>query len=158
MTRRVALSIALGAAGATALVGIYLGIVTLAQGAEHAFELLWEDRVFVGLIGVGFGTQIGPLTYMRLLQRAVARESVAIAGAGTATSSVAMVACCAHHLVDVLPIVGLSGLALFLVDFRTPLMLFGLATNALGIAVLLRALGRIRDGQRVIAAHPAMPV
>ena len=114
--------------------------------------------MFVGLIGVGFGTQIGLLTYMRLLQRAVARESVAIAGAGTATSSVAMVACCAHHLVDVLPIVGISGLALFLVDFRTPLMLFGLATNALGIAVLLRALGRIRDGQRVIAAHPAMPV
>ncbi len=62
MSRRVALSVALGAAGALALVGLYLGIVTWAQGADHALELLWGDRVFVGLISAGFGTQVGLFT------------------------------------------------------------------------------------------------
>lgn len=144
MSRRVALSIALGMLGALALVGLYLGIVTWAQGSEHALELLWGDRLFVGLIGAGFGTQVGLFTYVRLLQRALARESVALAGAGTATSSISMIACCAHHVAEVLPILGLSGLAVFLVEARTPLMLLGLATNAIGIAVMLRELRRTK--------------
>jgi len=155
MTRRVALSIAGGLVGALALVGLYLGIVTWAQGADHALELLWSDRLFVGLISAGFGTQVGLFTYLKLLQRAMARESVALAGAGTATSSISMVACCAHHLVDVLPIVGLSGLAVFLVEFRTPLMLLGIATNLVGIAVLLRQLLRIRGGYRLVSGGGA---
>ena len=155
MTRRVALSIALGLVGALALVGLYLGIVTWAQGADHALELLWSDRLFVGLISAGFGTQVGLFTDLQLLQRAMARESVALAGAGTATSSISMVACCAHHLVDVLPIVGLSGLAVFLVEFRTPLMLLGIATNLVGIAVMLRQLVRMRGGYRLVSVRSA---
>lgn len=158
MSRRVALSIALGAAGALALVGLYLGIVTWAQGADHAFDLLWGDRVFVGLISAGFGTQVGLFTYVRLLQRAMARESVALAGAGTAASSVSMVACCVHHLADVLPIVGVSGLAVFLVELRTPLMLLGIATNLAGIAVMIRELRRIRGGYRLISRRGAVGV
>ena len=155
MIRRIALSIALGLAGALALVGLYLGIVTWAQGADHALELLWSDRLFVGLISAGFGTQVGLFVDLQLLQRAMARESVALAGAGTATSSISMVACCAHHLADVLPIVGLSGLAVFLVEFRTPLMLLGIATNLAGIAVMLRQLMRIRGGYRLVSGRSA---
>lgn len=155
MSSRVALSIALGLTGAVALVGLYLGIVFWAQGPDHALELLWDDRVFVGLISAGFGTQIGLFTYMRLVQRALARESVALTGAGTATSSISMVACCAHHLADVLPIVGLSGLAVFLVEFRTPLMLVGLAMNALGIAVMLGELRRITSGYDLLVRRGA---
>ena len=155
MIRRIALSIALGLAGALALVGLYLAIVTWAQGADHALELLWSDRLFVGLISAGFGTQVGLFVDLQLLQRAMARESVALAGAGTATSSISMVACCAHHLADVLPIVGLSGLAVFLVEFRTPLMLLGIATNLAGIAVMLRQLMRIRGGYRLVSGRSA---
>ena len=142
----------MGVIGATALVGLYLGIVTWAQGTDLALELLWSDRLFVGLISLGFGTQVGLFTDLRLLQRAMARESVALAGAGTATSSISMVACCAHHVADVLPILGLSGLAVFLVEFRTPIMLLGLGTNLIGIAVMLRQLLRIHGDYR-LALH-----
>ncbi|HZP94914.1 MAG TPA: hypothetical protein VFC31_01065 [Candidatus Limnocylindria bacterium] len=158
MTRRAALSIAAGIVGALALVGLYLGLVTWAQGPEHALELLWGDRLFVGLISAGFGTQVGLFSYLRLLQRAMRRESVALAGAGTATSSVSMVACCAHHVADVLPIVGLSGLAVFLVEFRTPLMLLGIATNLVGIVVMLRQLRRVRSGYHVVSRRGAVAV
>lgn len=155
MSRRAALSVALGTAGALALVGLYLGIVTWAQGADHALELLWGDRVFVGLISAGFGTQVGLFAYVRLLQRAMARESVALAGAGTAASSVSMVACCVHHVADVLPIVGLSGLAVFLVELRTPLMLLGIATNLAGTLVMVRQLRRMRAGYHLVARRDA---
>jgi hypothetical protein len=127
--------------------------VTWAQGPDHALELLSNDRVFVGLISTGFGTQVGLFTYMRLVQRALARESVAFTGAGTVTSSVSMVACCAHHLADLVPIAGLSGLAVFLIEFRTPIMLAGLALNALGIAVMLGELRRITSGYHLVARH-----
>lgn len=153
--RRVALAVGVGAAGSLALIGLYLGVVTWAQGSEHALELLWDDRLFVGAISLGFGTQVGLFAYVRMLQHAMARSSVALAGAGTATSSVSMVACCAHHLADVLPIVGLSGLAVFLVDFRTPLMLLGIATNVVGIAVMLRELRRMRGHHRMAMAQLA---
>lgn len=150
--RRIVVAAMLGVLGALALVGLYLGIVTWAQGSEHALELVWDDRFFVGAISLGFGTQVGLFGYVRMLQRAMARSSVALAGAGTTTSSVSMVACCAHHLADVLPIVGLSGLAVFLVDFRTPLMLLGIATNLAGIAVMLRELRRRRGHYRMAMA------
>ena len=143
MNRRLALAIGAGLGGALALIALYLGIVSWAQGREHALELIWSDRVFVGLISGGFGTQVGLFTYLKALQRA-ARGSAALAGTGTATSSVSMVACCAHHVADVLPILGLSGLAVFLVEFRTPLMLLGIGTNLVGIAVMVRALRRFQ--------------
>jgi len=150
--RRTGAAILFGALGAAALVGLYLGIVTWAQGSEHALELLWGDRAFVGAISLGFGTQVGLLAYLRMLQRAMAGTTVALAGAGTTTSSASMVACCAHHLADVLPIVGLSGLAVFLVEFRTPLMLLGIATNLVGIAVMVRELRRIHGHYRIALA------
>ena len=151
MSRRVAFSAGAGFVAGVALVGLYLLLVSWAQGVDHALELLWGDRLFVGIISAGFGTQVGLFTYLRLLQRAMQRESVALAGAGTATSSISMVACCAHHLADVLPIVGLSGLAVFLVEFRTSLMLLGVATNGVGIVVMLRQLRRIRGGYHVVS-------
>lgn len=147
--RRPAVAVLFGVAGALVLVGLYLGIVTWAQGSEHALELLWDDRLFVGAISLGFGTQVGLFAYVRMLQRAMTGTTVALAGAGTTTSSVSMIACCAHHLADVLPIVGLSGLAVFLVEFRTPLMLLGIATNLVGIAVMIHELRRMRAHYRM---------
>ena len=41
------------------LVALYLGLVTWAQGFEHARELLWGDRYFVAAIAAGFGIQAG---------------------------------------------------------------------------------------------------
>lgn len=153
--RRVVQAAIIGALGAVALVGLYLGVVTWAQGADHAIELLWGDRFFVGAISLGLGTQVGLFAYIRMLQRAMARGSVALSGAGTATSSVSMVACCAHHVADVLPILGLSGLAVFLLDFRTPLLLLGILMNLVGIAVMLRELRHARGHHRIAMAELA---
>ena len=67
-----------------------------------------------------------------------AGSAAGVTVAGTGTSTVAMVACCAHHLTDALPVLGLSGAAIFLNDFRIPLMAVGLGVNAVGVLVMLR--------------------
>src|SRR6266702_8038703 len=95
-----------GLLAALGLLAFYLGIITLAQGWGHAIEQLAADRWFVGAIMAGFGTQIGLYTYLRGMHLHARVGGVATS---TGTSTVAMLACCAHHLGEVFAIFGLSG-------------------------------------------------
>ena len=63
-----------------------------------------------------------------------------------------MLACCAHHLVDLLPLVGLSAAAVFLDAYKTPLFLVGIGMNLVGIVVIGRQLRRARRACAVVAA------
>ncbi len=155
------LAVLIGGAAALVLVAVYLGLVSLANSPEHAFELLWDDRYFVAAIATGFGVQAGLYAYIRLFiaSSRAARTSNAMAAAGTGSSTLAMLACCAHHLVDVLPVVGLSGAAIFLNDYRIPVMLASLAVNVAGIFVMLRAVRvtrmRVTNGSYLVAGGSA---
>ena len=139
------------------LVGLYLGIVTWVQGFGHARELLWDDRYFVAAIASGFGLQAGLFVYVRrLLSQRGRGSAAAVTATGTGTSSAAMIACCAHHATDALPLLGLSGAAIFLNDYRIPLMAAGLAVNAAGVAFMLRLVfvqrRRIREEEAAACA------
>jgi YHS domain-containing protein len=123
------------------LLTFYLGIITLAQGWAHALGQLAEDRWFFGAIASGFGTQVGLFTYLKELHAQAAAGGVA---ASTGTSTAAMLACCAHHLADILPIVGLSGAAIFLNAYKTPLLWVGILMNLIGIIYLLRKISQHR--------------
>jgi len=131
-----------------ALLAFYLGIITLAQGWAHATQQLADDRWFVGAIVLGFGTQVGLFTYLKGLHVHAAAGGVA---ASTGTSATAMLACCAHHLADVLPIVGLSGAAIFLNAYKTPLLWLGIVMNLIGIVYLLR---NVRAQRRMTCHTP----
>jgi hypothetical protein len=124
---------------------LYLVLVSLAQGWEHAVSLLAEDAWIVGPILAGFGLQVGLYTYLKTVIHAAARGAGALTGAGGGTSTAAMVACCAHHAVDVLPLVGLTAAATFLAEYRIPFMLVGLATNLVGIGVMVTLVLRQRQ-------------
>lgn len=142
-------SVAAGLAGAAALLGLYLGIISLAQGVDHAVEQLATDAIFVGLIAAGFGTQVALFVELRTVDRRH-RAAAAVTAAGTGTSAAAMLACCAHHLVDLLPIVGFSAAAVFLNAYRTPLFLLGIGMNLIGIVVIARQLRRARRACAVV--------
>ncbi|MBI4234344.1 MAG: hypothetical protein HY686_07885 [Chloroflexi bacterium] len=145
-TLRRILPVLVGLSGAGILILLYLGIVTWAQGWAHALELLSKDRAFVAAIAVGFGVQLGLYSYLRLVVHHAVRLAMptAATGVGTGASSAAMVACCLHHVTDVLPVVGLSGAAIFLNEYRIPFMVAGLVVNAVGVAVMLRM---VQQGQ-----------
>jgi hypothetical protein len=140
-----------GLVAASALLGFYLGLITLAQGWTHALDQLAEDRWFIGAITVGFGTQVGLFSYLRGLR---ARAAMGGLAASTGTSTTAMLACCAHHLAEVLPVLGLSGAAIVLDLYKTPLVWVGIAMNLAGIVYLLRQIHRSVNPGIVGAADP----
>ena len=144
--RRVLLPLGIGLLGAFFLTGLYLGIVSLAESPQHALELFWQDKLFVIPIILGFGTQVGLYTFLKkgLYLPVTAPAAGATTAAGGGMSTAAMVACCAHHVADVLPLVGLTAAATFLADWKIPFMVVGLLTNLLGIAFMLREIVKAR--------------
>lgn len=136
-----------GIIGAAGLISLYLLIVSLGSRSwSHALGLLLTDRYYVAAVVAGFGIQIGLYTYVRgMLRRDHGlRSSTAVAATGTGTSTVSMIACCLHHVSDILPVVGLSGAAVFLSTYKVPLILVGILTNAVGIAFMLRTISHHR--------------
>src|SRR3990170_9036559 len=139
--RRIPRAALVGVLGAAGLVGFYITVVWLGSRSwAHAVDLLWSDRYYVAAVALGFGTQIGLYGYVRGLLRGApgVRSSTAVAAAGTGTSTTSMIACCLHHVADVLPVVGLSGAAVFLSNYKIPLIVVGLITNAIGITLMTR--------------------
>jgi len=136
-------SVLAGTLAGAALLAMYLGVISVAQGPAHALEQLLADAWFVAAITAGLGIQVGLFLELRA-QDQRHRAGAAVAAASTGTSTAAMLACCAHHVVDLAPLLGLSAAAVFLNEIKTPLMLLGLAMNGTAIAVLLRALRRAR--------------
>lgn len=143
--RRIAWPLAAGLLGSGGLSLLYFGIVSLAESPAHAVELFWDDRWIVLPIILGFGVQAA--LYIILRKRLFLPADAAGSGSGAAAtaytgasggmSTAAMVACCAHHVTDVLPILGLAAAATFLAQYRIAFMLVGLGTTLLGIVVML---------------------
>ncbi len=141
-----------GLLGMLFLSGLYFGIVSLAESPRHALDLFWQDRRLILPIIFGFGVQSG--LYMILKKKLFvtfspslspsAGSTGAVTGASGATSTLAMIACCAHHVTDVLPVLGLTAAATFLGRFQTQFMLVGLGMTYLGIVVMLAILYRER--------------
>ena len=143
--------IVFGAVGSLALLGLYLGVITLAQGWGHASDQLSTDRWFVAALAFGFGVQVAMFTTLRALH---ARAHTGGVAASAGTSAAGMLACCAHHLTDLLPILGVSGAAIFLSAYRTPLLWVGIGMNLAGVVYLARQVAR----QRRLAAAAVDPL
>ncbi len=160
-SQRIFWPVGAGLAGMLALMALYFGLVSWAEGSQHAVDLFIEDWIIVVPIVIGFGVQVA--LYVILKKRlfvpvAHTGPSGALTGAGGTTSTVAMVACCAHHVTDVLPILGLTAAATFLAEYRVAFMLVGLGTTMLGIVVMLVILLRERRRAVQMVAVPLREV
>lgn len=145
--KRILWPVGMGMLGIAGLFLLYFGIVSWAESPQHALDFFWQDRWIVIPIILGFGVQTSLYTILKkrlFIPVSHTGPSGALTGAGGATSTMAMVACCAHHVTDVLPILGLSAAAAFLSQYRTMFMLVGLATTMAGIVVMLVILMRAR--------------
>lgn len=130
-----------GVLAAAALGLFYTVVVGGVGGLAHLGQQAVDDWPWLVLILAGFGTQVALFVELRRRHRLLAAMTTAT-GSGAGASAVGMVACCAHHVADLAPIVGLSGMAVFLTDYRTPIMIAGIAVNALGVALAARRLHR----------------
>ncbi len=134
--------------GSALIASFYIGILTWAQGWDYATAQFGRDRGYVIPIVVGFGIQAALYTILRFrlfIPITSTGHAGSMMGASGSTSATAMIACCIHHVTDVLPILGLSAAASFLTRYQRPFMLVGLAMNLIGIGVMLFVLYRERQ-------------
>ncbi len=124
------------------LLALYASILILAQGASHALEQTASLWYWLLALIVGFGTQVGLFSFIR--QGLRERRKSLMAGLATSggVSAGSMVACCAHHLSDVLPLLGISGLSAFLVNYQLFFIILGVMANVVGITIMLETIQR----------------
>lgn len=142
--------------GSSLIAGVYFGILIWAQGWASALSIFLPNRWYVIPIWISFGIQASLYSILRfrLFIPTTARTPTgALMGANGGTSVTAMVACCLHHVTDVLPVLGLSAAATFLTRYQRPFMLVGLGMNVVGIIVmsviLYRARKKIESAQKL---------
>lgn len=147
-TKRILWPVGGGLAGVLFVSGVYFGIVSWAANPQYAFQQLWQDRLIVIPLVLGFGVQMALYIILKknlFVPVFSTGPSGAVTGVSGTTSTAAMVACCAHHATDVLPILGLTAATTFLAEYRTTFMLVGLGITLLGILFMLYILFRERS-------------
>jgi hypothetical protein len=135
---RISRPVLFGIAGAAGLLSIYFGILTLAESVSYAFFQFSDMWYWILILAAGFGLQLGLHVHIKAALRARQAAGTAGVAASGGVSTVAMVACCAHHVADVLPILGLSAAAVFLVEYQTAFILLGVFSNLVGVTMMLR--------------------
>ena len=151
--KRTLIPIAAFLLGAALIAGVYLGFFTAVEGWNYAVSQFVRDRFYVLPIILAFGIQAALYAILRRgLYPTVmgARPGAAMMGTSGGTSATAMVACCLHHVTNVLPILGLSAATAFLARYQRPFMLLGLAMNMAGILFMLLVLYRARQRLQLV--------
>src|SRR5574341_32482 len=120
-----------------------ISIASLAEGSfEKGFQVFLANGIFVYLIPLAVGLQMGLFRYHRNMtfeNKLCGSEKVGVAG--SAASSLAMVACCLHHVSDLLPTVGLIlATSSFLTQYQDAIITIGLVANMTGSAYIARAI------------------
>ena len=111
----------------------YLSVVSIFQGIEFAFSNLRSLWYLIFPLAIGFGIQIG--LYFSIKHTAELTGTVAATGT---ISGGSMIACCSHFLLNIIPIVGLSGIAVFLTAYQKWFLGVGLLSNLIGISIMIK--------------------
>lgn len=114
------------------MLGVFFGVVSLVSGWEFMLEQFADFRYFILALALGFGVQVGLYSFLRQLVGLGGAPRTMVAATGT-TSTAAMVSCCAHYLVNVLPVLGVTGFVSVVAQYQVELLWLGLAFNLGGI-------------------------
>lgn len=135
MSNNIAKPILYGTLASAILLGVYFAVLTLVSGWSYAlgqFAIYWY---FIISLVVGFGIQIALYQYLKGLVHSGQGMGKIVGVSGT-TSTAAMISCCAHYLVNLVPVLGVTGLATFVAQYQIKIFWVGLAFNIFGIAFI----------------------
>ncbi|MBS3125276.1 hypothetical protein J4211_03420 [Candidatus Woesearchaeota archaeon] len=128
-----------GICGAVGLLSVYLVIMTLASSLKIAIEQFIQLWPWMTALLLGFGVQIALYAHLRQTIKKISGIKPAVAtSSGLSTTS--MIACCAHHLTDVLPLMGLSAAAIFLAKYQTLFLTIGILSNLVSMTLMLKTI------------------
>lgn len=134
----------LGLLGSAGLLALYFGLLTTLSGWSFTLDQFREFWPYIVALAVGFGVQVG--LFSTLHRATHANHSGKVVAVTGTTSGVAMISCCAHYLVSLLPALGATGLVTLVGEYQRELFWFGLAANLAGILYMGRkvvAVGRV---------------
>ncbi|EKE14423.1 MAG: hypothetical protein ACD_12C00515G0003 [uncultured bacterium] len=136
-------SISFGALGSWLLIVLYFLLVTLISGRDFAFSQFETFWYYLVSLALGFGLQIGLYTYLKnaIRQKGASKKVLAVSGT---TSAIAMISCCAHYLVNILPVLAISGFLSLVGQYQIELFWLGLVFNFAGIIYIARKVLKFR--------------
>lgn len=118
---------------------VVLGSISGVSYAQQQFVIFWP---FIVSLSVGFGIQVGLYTHLRGILKNMHAERNVLGVTGT-TSTAAMISCCAHYLVNVLPVLGATGFVTFFTQYQNDLFWVGIVSNVAGIAYLVQKMRNV---------------
>ena len=118
------------------ILAFYLFVLTLFQ--SYGFALYEFKRLGVWLVplAVGFGAQIG--LFVSIKHDATINQGVAASGT---VSGGSMIVCCSHYLLNIIPLIGITGASAFtsfLMTYQKAFFSIGILSSVIGIALMLR--------------------
>lgn len=126
-----------------ALMGIYLGVLTLVSGWSFTASQFVQYWYYILPLAAGFALQVGLFARLRRLVDGGSGTKSVMAASGT-TSTAAMISCCTHYLANLAPILGAAGLVTFVSQYQIEFFWVGMAFNAGGLAYIAMRLAAAR--------------
>ena len=124
-----------GGGSALALLGVYFAVLTFVSGWSFALEQFSTFWYFVVSLAVGFGIQIALYQYLKGLVHS-GRGMGKVVGVSGTTSTAAMISCCVHYLVNLVPVLGVTGVVTFVAQYQVELFWVGIFSNVVGIGYM----------------------
>jgi P-type Cu+ transporter len=126
-----------GVLASAGLLAVYFGVLTVLSGWSFTISQFAEFWIYIAPLALGFGIQVALFVHLRQLHMSHHHARNVMAASG-ATSGAAMLACCTHYLVSLLPVLGAVGLVSLVAQYQIQLFWVGLAFNAAGLAYMGR--------------------
>lgn len=131
-----------GTLASIVLLAVYITIVSLVSGFGFMLKQFSEFWYFVVTLALGFGIQVGLYSYLKnAIKQNPSKGVLAVSGT---TTTAAMISCCAHYLVNILPILGAVGIITVISQYQVQLFWVGLAFNFAGIAYITNKVMKLR--------------
>tara|TARA_B100000508_G_scaffold140818_1_gene143625 strand:+ start:4579 stop:5022 length:444 start_codon:yes stop_codon:yes gene_type:complete len=124
-----------GALASVGLLALYAAVLTFISGFAFMLDQWSQFWPYIVTLAVGFGIQVTLYSYLRQKVHEQSHGTV-MAVSGTA-STAAMISCCTHYLVNLLPVLGATGLVVFVSQYQIELFWFGIAANLAGMSYMI---------------------
>ena len=134
-------SLVIGVLAAVVILSVYFAVLTFVSGFPFAQEQFGKFWYFIITLSVGFGIQVGLYSFLRFKNKQMSVGTVAVTGM---SSTLSMVSCCAHYLVNILPILGLTGILTLVASYQIQLFWVGLVFNFIGILYIANKVSKMK--------------
>ena len=126
--------------GITSFLGLilfnFLFISFLSKSTNFALEQLLNLKLYIIPLALGFSFQV--LLFLNIREK-VKGSSGLVFGSGTMSTG-SMIACCAHHITEVLPFLALGGISIFFTNYQKELLILSILINWFGVLYMYRRL------------------